>query len=73
MPDLINLVGRTVIVTGASSGIGASAARLLHAAGAYPVLAARRADLRAGPFGKSWLNRYFASFASFVPAGWEGH
>ncbi len=44
MTDLIDLTGKTVIVTGASSGIGASTARLLHAAGAYPVLAARRAD-----------------------------
>ena len=44
MTDLIDLAGRSVIVTGASSGIGASTARLLHAAGAYPVLAARRAD-----------------------------
>src|ERR1700735_665395 len=44
MPDLIDLAGRVVIVTGASSGIGASTARLLHAAGAHPVLAARRAD-----------------------------
>jgi NADP-dependent 3-hydroxy acid dehydrogenase YdfG len=33
-----------VAVSLASSGIGASAARQLHAAGAYPVLAARRAD-----------------------------
>jgi hypothetical protein len=24
-------------------------------------------------FGNSWLNRYFASFASFLPTGWEGH
>jgi NADP-dependent 3-hydroxy acid dehydrogenase YdfG len=32
-----------VIVTGASSGIGGSTARLMHAAGAHPVLAARRA------------------------------
>jgi NADP-dependent 3-hydroxy acid dehydrogenase YdfG len=44
MPDLIDLAGRVVIVTGASSGIGESTARLLHAAGARPVLAARRAD-----------------------------
>jgi NADP-dependent 3-hydroxy acid dehydrogenase YdfG len=44
MTDLIDLAGKAVIVTGASSGIGASTARLLHAAGAYPVLAARRAD-----------------------------
>lgn len=38
------LRGRTVIVTGASSGIGAATARALHAAGAHPVLAARRAE-----------------------------
>jgi NADP-dependent 3-hydroxy acid dehydrogenase YdfG len=44
MTDLMDLAGKSVIVTGASSGIGASTARLLHAAGAYPVLAARRAD-----------------------------
>jgi NADP-dependent 3-hydroxy acid dehydrogenase YdfG len=44
MSDLIDLAGKTVIVTGASSGMGASTARLLHAAGAHPVLAARRAD-----------------------------
>jgi NADP-dependent 3-hydroxy acid dehydrogenase YdfG len=44
MSDLIELAGKTVIVTGASSGMGASTAHLLHAAGAYPVLAARRAD-----------------------------
>ena len=44
MTDLIDLAGKSVIVTGASSGIGASTARLLHAAGAHPVLAARRGD-----------------------------
>ena len=44
MTDLIDLTGRTVIVTGASSGIGAATARQLHEAGAHPVLAARRAD-----------------------------
>lgn len=39
--DVIDLEGRTVIVTGAASGIGAATARLLHAAGAHPVLADR--------------------------------
>ena len=43
MTDLIDLAGKTVIVTGASSGIGAATARQLHEAGAHPVLAARRA------------------------------
>jgi len=39
-----SLTDRVVIVTGASSGIGAATVRLLHRAGARPVLAARRAD-----------------------------
>jgi NAD(P)-dependent dehydrogenase (short-subunit alcohol dehydrogenase family) len=38
------LDGRVVIVTGASSGLGEQLARALGAAGATPVLAARRAD-----------------------------
>jgi NADP-dependent 3-hydroxy acid dehydrogenase YdfG len=42
--DLHDLRGRAVIVTGASSGIGAATARALHGAGAHPVLAARRAE-----------------------------
>jgi NADP-dependent 3-hydroxy acid dehydrogenase YdfG len=42
--DVMDLTGAVVIVTGASSGIGAAAARLLNDAGPHPVLAARRAD-----------------------------
>jgi NADP-dependent 3-hydroxy acid dehydrogenase YdfG len=42
--DILDLAGASVIVTGASSGIGAATARLLHEIGAFPVLAARRAD-----------------------------
>ena len=42
--NLLDLTGKVVIVTGSSSGIGEATARLLHAAGALPVLAARRAD-----------------------------
>jgi hypothetical protein len=43
--DLINLAGKSAIVTGASSGIGGSTARLLHAAG--PI----RCWLRGAPAG----------------------
>ena len=42
--DPLDLTGKVVIVTGASSGIGAATVRLLHQAGASPVLAARRGD-----------------------------
>ncbi|MGI5240715.1 SDR family NAD(P)-dependent oxidoreductase [Dactylosporangium sp. CA-139066] len=48
MVALLDLTGKVVIVTGSSSGIGEATARLLHAAGALPVLAARRADRLAG-------------------------
>ncbi|MFL6162844.1 MAG: SDR family NAD(P)-dependent oxidoreductase [Jatrophihabitantaceae bacterium] len=42
--DILDLTGKVVIVTGASSGIGEATARALHDAGAQPVLAARRTD-----------------------------
>ena len=42
--DLFRIDGRVVIVTGASSGIGERFARVLHAAGAQVVAAARRED-----------------------------
>jgi short-subunit dehydrogenase len=40
----VELSRRVMIVTGASSGIGAATARLAHAQGAHVVLAARRAE-----------------------------
>jgi len=39
-----NVEGKTVVITGASSGLGAATARLLSKQGATVVLAARRAD-----------------------------
>ena len=42
--EIMDLTGKIVIVTGASSGIGEATARLLYEAGAQPVLAARRTD-----------------------------
>lgn len=40
----VELSGRAMVVTGASSGIGAATARLAHSQGARVVLAARRAE-----------------------------
>lgn len=42
--DRFSLADKTGLVTGASSGLGASFARILHGAGANVVLAARRVD-----------------------------
>jgi NAD(P)-dependent dehydrogenase (short-subunit alcohol dehydrogenase family) len=42
--EVLDLTGKVVLVTGASSGIGEAAARALHAVGAHPVLAARRTE-----------------------------
>lgn len=42
--ELFDLSGRVVVVTGASSGLGDRFARVLHAAGAHVVVAARRGD-----------------------------
>jgi NAD(P)-dependent dehydrogenase (short-subunit alcohol dehydrogenase family) len=42
--SLFDISGRTIVVTGASSGLGASFARGLHAAGANVTVVARRAD-----------------------------
>ena len=42
--EILDLTGKVVVVTGASSGIGEATARALYEAGAQPVLAARRAD-----------------------------
>ncbi|WP_255326498.1 SDR family NAD(P)-dependent oxidoreductase [Sphingobium sp. EM0848] len=44
--------GRTIFITGASSGVGAHAAKLLAAAGARIVAGARRADRLAGLVGE---------------------
>lgn len=44
LDNIFSLAGKTVLVTGASSGLGAHFARLAHAAGARVVLGARRIE-----------------------------
>ena len=46
--DRWRLAGRVALVTGASAGLGAWFARVLHAAGAHVIATARRADLLEG-------------------------
>ena len=41
---MTSMEGRVVVITGASSGLGAQLARAVGAAGGIPVLAARRAE-----------------------------
>jgi NADP-dependent 3-hydroxy acid dehydrogenase YdfG len=47
-----NIAGKVVVITGASSGLGEAAARLLAAEGASVVLGARRADRLEGLVGQ---------------------
>ena len=60
MSNTLELRGRTVIVTGASSGIGEATARALHAAGARPaqVSAPQRIPQWIDPTGNSRVVSY---------------
>jgi NAD(P)-dependent dehydrogenase (short-subunit alcohol dehydrogenase family) len=77
--DLPDLSGRTVVVTGASSGLGAVTARELARAGAHVVLAVRdvaKGERVAAPFPGNWEVRpldlaSLASVRAFADA-WSG-
>src|SRR5918994_1819583 len=61
--DARDLAGATVVVTGASSGTGAEAARLLHELGARVVVVGRdpaRTAAVAAPMGACWFVADFA-------------
>ena len=62
LPSRGRLAGKVIIVTGASSGIGEAAARLLASEGAHLVLAARRADQLATLAGEITVERGSARF-----------
>jgi NAD(P)-dependent dehydrogenase (short-subunit alcohol dehydrogenase family) len=77
--DLPDLAGTTVVVTGASSGLGAVTARELARAGAHVVLAVRdtaKGERVAAPFAGDWEVRALdlASLDSVraFAAGWSG-
>jgi NAD(P)-dependent dehydrogenase (short-subunit alcohol dehydrogenase family) len=77
--DLPDMTGRTVIITGANSGIGRAAARALSGAGAQVTLAVRDTEkgraAAAGMLGEAQVRRLdladLASVREFA-AGWEG-
>lgn len=72
----LDLTGRVVIVTGASSSIGEVTARLLHRVGATPVLAARRVDHASGDSyadATALLERERAGIAASVRRGARSH
>jgi NADP-dependent 3-hydroxy acid dehydrogenase YdfG len=52
---------RVIVITGASSGIGAALAELVGGRGARPVLVARRADVYTRPAAQQVVVGYYAA------------